>query len=119
MATGPNTAWAGQIGSVALRVEVPHAGRIEAEWEIDRARRHKVSSSIEEFERSVLLQVMMSGGLPIPGSETRSCKRSSKPRPNGPLGPPIPPPRNAGSRSSAGTAAPGGRIVVERVSRWP
>ena len=45
--------WEGRIGATPLRVGVPHAGRIIAEWDTPAGYRHKVADSMEEFERSV------------------------------------------------------------------
>jgi hypothetical protein len=54
--------WEGKIGSTPLRVEVAHAERIVAEWESAGGRRQKVSSSADEFEKTVLFQIMLSSG---------------------------------------------------------
>lgn len=53
--------WSGRIGSTPLRLGVPHAGRIIAEWDTPGGSRHKVSDSMEEFERSVLFQLLLTG----------------------------------------------------------
>jgi hypothetical protein len=47
---------------VPLRVEVPHAGRIIAQWELPSGRREKVSKTVDEFERSVLFQIIVASG---------------------------------------------------------
>jgi hypothetical protein len=54
--------WEGKIGSTPLRVGVPHAGRIIAEWDTPAGSRHKVADSMEEFERSVLFQLLLTAG---------------------------------------------------------
>lgn len=54
--------WDGKIGSTPLRVGVPHAESIIAEWDTARGSRHKVSDSVEEFERSVLFQLLLQSG---------------------------------------------------------
>ncbi|MGI8774434.1 MAG: hypothetical protein ACR2KQ_05375 [Actinomycetota bacterium] len=54
--------WEGRIGNAALMVGVPHAGAIIAEWETPRGSRHKVSDSLEEFERAVLFQLLLQAG---------------------------------------------------------
>lgn len=54
--------WEGRIGSTPLRVGVPHAGRIIAEWDSAGGARHKVASSMEEFERAVLFQLLLGAG---------------------------------------------------------
>jgi hypothetical protein len=54
--------WEGKIGNTPLRVGVPHAGRIIAEWDAPEGSRHKVSDSMEEFERSVLFQLLLRAG---------------------------------------------------------
>jgi len=54
--------WEGKIGAIPLRVGVPHAGRIIAEWDTPAGPRHKVADSVEEFERSVLFQLLLKAG---------------------------------------------------------
>jgi hypothetical protein len=55
--------WEGKIGPTPLRVGVPHAGRIIAEWDTPSGQRHKVADSMEEFERSVLFQLLLTSGV--------------------------------------------------------
>lgn len=78
--------WQGKIGSIPLRVGVMHAERIIAEWDSPQGSRQKVSESVEEFERSVLLQLLLSSGE----ADTSSTKevldavrkaQSERPRP--------------------------------------
>jgi hypothetical protein len=54
--------WQGKVGNIPLLVGVPHAGRIIAEWESPQGPRQKVAESMEEFERTVLLQLLLSTG---------------------------------------------------------
>ncbi|HVF53127.1 MAG TPA: hypothetical protein VNC78_05905 [Actinomycetota bacterium] len=54
--------WEGKIGPTLLRVGVPHAESIIAEWETPRGPRHKVTDSMEEFERAVLFQLLLGAG---------------------------------------------------------
>ena len=54
--------WEGKIGSIPLRVGVSHAERIIAEWDSPQGPRQKVAESLEEFERSVLLQILVLSG---------------------------------------------------------
>ena len=54
--------WQGKVGTIPLRVGVPHEGRIIAEWDTPQGSRQKIASSSEEFERTVLLQLLLSGG---------------------------------------------------------
>ena len=54
--------WEGRIGSIPLRVEVVHAEKISAEWEIKGSRRNQVSKSVDEFEKAVLFQVLLAAG---------------------------------------------------------
>ena len=54
--------WQGVLGKIPLRVGVPHAGRIIAEWDTPQGSRQKVAESMEEFERTVLLQLLLSSG---------------------------------------------------------
>lgn len=55
--------WEGTIGTTKLRVGVPHAGSIIAEWDTPRGTRHKVADSMEEFERAVLFQLLLAAGV--------------------------------------------------------
>ena len=54
--------WQGKVGSTPLKVAVPHSELIIAEWVTPQGNRQKVSESIEEFERSVLLQLLLGAG---------------------------------------------------------
>lgn len=54
--------WEGKIGDTTLRVGVPHAAMIIAEWDSPRGSRHKVADSFEEFERAVLFQLLLGAG---------------------------------------------------------
>lgn len=54
--------WEGKIGDTTLRVGVPHAKMIIAEWDSPRGARHKVADSYEEFERAVLFQLLLGAG---------------------------------------------------------
>lgn len=54
--------WEGKIGATPLRVGVPHAEHIIAEWDTPRGPRSKVSDSMEEFERAVLFQLLLQAG---------------------------------------------------------
>jgi hypothetical protein len=78
--------WEGKIGSTPLRVGVPHAGRIIAEWDTPAGSRHKVADSMEEFERAVLFQLLLSAGE-TDESTTESVKaavaqaQADRPRP--------------------------------------
>ena len=54
--------WEGKIGSTPLRVGVPHSEMIIAEWDTPRGSRSKVADSLDEFERSVLFQLLLGAG---------------------------------------------------------
>lgn len=54
--------WEGKVGNTPLRVGVPFEGRIIAEWDSPTGRRDKVSESVEQFERTVLFQLLLSSG---------------------------------------------------------
>ena len=54
--------WQGKVGSIPLRVGVSHSERIISEWDTPQGPRQKVAESLEEFERSVLLQILLSSG---------------------------------------------------------
>lgn len=54
--------WEGRVGSTPLRVGVPHAGMIIAEWDTPQGQRFKVSDSVEQFERAVLFQLLLGAG---------------------------------------------------------
>lgn len=60
--------WQGKVGSTPLRVGVSHAERIVAEWDSPQGPRHKIASSVEEFERSVLFQLLVTAGETDPSS---------------------------------------------------
>jgi hypothetical protein len=63
--------WEGRIGKTPLRVGVPYAGRIIAEWDAPEGSRHKVSDSLEQFERAVLFQLLLSAGETDESSTTQ------------------------------------------------
>jgi hypothetical protein len=54
--------WEGKIGPTPLRVGVPHAECIIAEWDTPAGPRHKVADSMAEFERAVLFQLLLNAG---------------------------------------------------------
>lgn len=54
--------WQGKVGDIPLRVGVAHAGRIIAEWDSPQGARQKIAESMEEFERTVLLQLLLTSG---------------------------------------------------------
>ncbi|HYH27760.1 MAG TPA: hypothetical protein VEA19_03165 [Actinomycetota bacterium] len=97
--------WQGAIGSAPLRVEILPSGRIAATWRIGGAERRSVVDTVEQFERSVLFQLMLNAppkedavasevlaaimegkqGLPDPTMSPRSRKRRpSRGRPRRP-----------------------------------
>jgi len=52
--------WEGRIGDVLLRVGVLNSGRIEAQWRAKSGNdRRVVVNTIDELERSVLFQLML------------------------------------------------------------
>jgi hypothetical protein len=97
--------WEGRIGEIYLRVEVQPSGRIAAQW---RGRtgneRRVVVNTIEELERSVLFQLMLTAppdetgipeeiaravaeasvGLPDPTTAPRAPRKRRRPRRQGP-----------------------------------
>ena len=83
--------WQGKVGSIPLRVGVPHAGRIIAEWDSPQGSRQKVAESMEEFERTVLLQLLLSAGE-TDASATRdviaAVEKAQAERPRPPVTPP-------------------------------
>lgn len=54
--------WEGRVGAIPVRVGVAHSERIIAEWDSPQGPRQKVAESLEEFERSVLIQLLLSTG---------------------------------------------------------
>ena len=92
--------WEGKIGDTPLRVGVPHAAMIIAEWDSPRGPRHKVADSFEEFERAVLFQLLLGAGAtdevateevvqavkraqaerPAPSTENRAQKKRKNPK---------------------------------------
>lgn len=55
-----HTVWEGRIGDVPLRVEVLPSGRIASTWRVAGGERRSVVDSVEQFERAVLFQLMVS-----------------------------------------------------------
>ena len=61
--------WEGTVGDVPLKVEVQPSGRIAAQWRARGNDRRVVVKTVEELERSVLFQLMLTAppedrGLP-------------------------------------------------------
>lgn len=54
------TVWEGSIGKTPMRVDVLPSGRIAATWRIGGSERRSVVETIEQFERTVLFQLMIS-----------------------------------------------------------
>ena len=52
--------WQGSIGTVPLRVEILPSGRIGATWKVSGSDRRTVVDTVEQFERQVLFQLMLS-----------------------------------------------------------
>ena len=98
--------WQGSIGQTALRVEVLPSGRIAATWRVGGSDRRSVVDTVEQFERSVLFQLMLNAppdqdkiaaeviaaimdgkqGLPDPTTLPRSRRRrTSRGRPRRPF----------------------------------
>ncbi len=78
--------WQGKVGNTPLRVGVAHAARILAEWDTPQGSRQKVSSSLEEFERAVLFQLLLGAGETDTSATDEIVKavaqaQASKPRP--------------------------------------
>lgn len=79
--------WEGRVGSTPLRVAVPHAGRIIAEWDTPQGSRHKIADSVDEFERAVLFQLLLSAGATGHSNQTEEVvaaiqqAESERPRP--------------------------------------
>lgn len=93
--------WEGMVGDTALRVEVHPSGRIAAQWRgRSGAQRRVVVNTIEELERSVLFQLMLTAppeesrpiadeiadavaaakvGLPDPTTAPRPLRRKRRP----------------------------------------
>ena len=93
--------WEGKIGDTRLRVAVHPSGRIEAQW---RARagneRRAVVNSIEELERSVLFQLMLTappGDHSIPGDIAQAVAQAKVGLPD-PADAPRPPKRKKAGR---------------------
>ena len=78
--------WQGKVGKIPLRVGVSHAERIVSEWDSPQGPRQKVAESLEEFERSVLLQLLLSSGETDTGATKEvvaavAKAQSERPRP--------------------------------------
>lgn len=92
--------WEGKIGPTPLRVGVPHAGRIIAEWDTPQGSRHKVADSMEEFERAVLFQLLLTAGETdekITQDVVAAVEKAQAERPMKP--PPAEPRRRKGPRA--------------------
>lgn len=91
--------WEGKIGKTPLRVGVPHAGRIIAEWDTPAGSRHKVADSVEEFERSVLFQLLLGAGADEADTQevVEAVKKAQAERPRKP--PPAEPRRRKNPRA--------------------
>jgi hypothetical protein len=97
--------WEGRIGDTSLRVEVQSNGRIVAQWRAKAGGdRRVVVNTVEELERSVLFQLMITApadqadipgkikqavdqarvGLPDPTTIPRAPRRKRPPRRQGP-----------------------------------
>jgi hypothetical protein len=94
------TVWEGRVGEASLKVEVQPSGRIAASWRTRGGNdRRVVVNTIEELERSVLFQVMLTApaddaakpaeivraveeariGLPDPSTAPRPQRRKRRP----------------------------------------
>jgi hypothetical protein len=85
--------WQGKVGNIPLRVGVPHAGRIIAEWDSPQGARSKVAESMEEFERTVLLQLLLSSGQSDASSTQEVVAAVEKAQAERPRPAPAPPER--------------------------
>lgn len=81
--------WQGKVGDTPLRVGVSHAERIVAEWDTPQGPRHKVASSVAEFERSVLFQLLLSAGEVDPSSTQEVISAIEKAQAERPSPPPV------------------------------
>lgn len=81
--------WEGKVGGTPLRVGVSHAERIVAEWDTLQGSRFKVASSVEEFERSVLFQLLLSAGETDTSSTEDVLAAIQKAQAERPAPPPI------------------------------
>ncbi|HEV8681978.1 MAG TPA: hypothetical protein VGS09_04265 [Actinomycetota bacterium] len=95
------TVWEGSIGKTPLRVDVLPSGRIAATWRVAGSERRSVVQTIEQFERTVLFQLMISAppehdsvaseviaavekarvDLPDPATLPRTRRSRSRPQP--------------------------------------
>ena len=82
--------WQGKIGKTSLRVGVSHAERIVAEWDSPTGTRHKVSSSVAEFERSVLFQLLLNAGATDDSSTKEVVTAIEQAQAQRPAPPPAP-----------------------------
>ena len=100
METASRAVWEGKIGDVPLRVNVQSSGRIEAQWRKGNNDRRVVVNTIDELERSVLFQLMLTAGpsetgiagdiaqavaqakvgLPDPANAPRPPRKKKRPR---------------------------------------
>ena len=82
--------WQGKVGATPLRVGVSHAERIVAEWQSPEGPRYKVASSVAEFERSVLFQLLLKAGETDPSSTEDIIEAIEKAQAERPSPAPVP-----------------------------
>jgi hypothetical protein len=101
------TVWDGRIGDVSLKVEVQPSGRIAAAWRTRGGNdRRAVVNTIEELERSVLFQLMLtapSSDVGLPDEIVRAVNEARIGLPDPTTAPRAPrkrrrPPRRPGPR---------------------
>jgi hypothetical protein len=103
------TVWEGSIGKTPLRVDVLPSGRIAATWRVAGSERRSVVESIEQFERTVLFQLMISAPPDQDGVASDVIAAVEKARVDLPDPATLPRPRRSRSRPQQRRRRPGGR----------
>lgn len=100
--------WEGSIGQIPLRVDVLPSGRIAASWRVAGSERRSVVETIEQFERTVLFQLMIAAPPEHDSIASEVVAAVEKARVDLPDPTTLPRPRRARSRPKP-RRRPGGR----------
>jgi hypothetical protein len=103
------TVWEGSIGQIPLKVDVLPSGRIAATWRVAGSERRSVVQTIEQFERTVLFQLMIAAPPEHDSVASEVVAAVQKARVDLPDPSTLPRPRRSRSRPQPRRRRPGGR----------
>jgi hypothetical protein len=103
------TVWEGSIGQIPLKVDVLPSGRIAATWRVAGSERRSVVQTIEQFERTVLFQLMIAAPPEDDSVASEVVAAVQKARVDLPDPSTLPRPRRSRSRPQPRRRRPGGR----------